>query len=295
MFHRPLAQEVRGFLPNSMLYVLRLDEIHQEVSGNKWFKLKYNMERARKERASCVLTFGGAYSNHIPATAAACAEANLPAVGIIRGEEHLPLNPTLARARQLGMQLHYMSREEYRRKNSPEVLTQLRRAYGDFFLIPEGGTNADAIRGAEEIPSLIHTSYDVLCCPVGTGGTITGLIKGGAKDAKKIGFSALKGDFIKDDVDKLLAEKRSDYEIVTEYHFGGYAKFAPELIDFINTFKAKTAIPLDPIYTGKMMYGIYDLDKKNYFGKGKTIVAVHTGGLQGIAGFNQRYKDHQII
>jgi 1-aminocyclopropane-1-carboxylate deaminase/D-cysteine desulfhydrase-like pyridoxal-dependent ACC family enzyme len=273
------------------LFIKREDLIHPIVSGNKWRKLKYNLIEASRLGHDCLLTFGGAYSNHIAAVAGAGKEAGFNTIGIIRGEEHLPLNPTLAFATECGMKLIYIDRTAYRNKDQPEFITQLKKEHAPFYLIPEGGTNELAIQGCEEIVSDIEAPFDVLCCPVGTGGTITGLISGldGAKQV--LGFSALKGDFLRSDVKSLLEKYRkpySNWKINTDYHFGGYAKLKTELIDFILAFESKHKIPLEPIYTGKMMFGIMDMVKKNQFQPGTTILAIHTGGLQGNAGFDFR-------
>lgn len=270
------------------LYILRIDQIHPHISGNKWFKLKYNIRAAEKQGADTLLTFGGAYSNHIAAVAAVGQEKGFRTIGVIRGEENLPLNPTLQYAKEQGMVFRYMDRTSYRNKKSNKVIDKLKAQYGNFYLIPEGGTNDLAIKGAEEIVDLITTHFNYVCCSVGTGGTIAGIIKSCPNDKKVIGFPALKGDFMKDEIIK-LGPSASDFKLMTDYHFGGYAKHDQELINFINRFKKEYDIPLDPIYTGKMMYGICDLIEKNYFEQGSSIVAIHTGGLQGITGFNERF------
>ena len=278
-----------SFSKNVQLYMLRLDEIHPHISGNKWYKLKYNLLEASRLNKKILLTFGGAYSNHILAVAAAGKENNLHTIGIIRGDEHLPLNPTLQLASDFGMQLYYMDRVAYRNKNTDKIIKSLYQKFGDFYLIPEGGTNSLAIKGAAEIIQSIPIYYDYICSSIGTGGTIAGIIK--ASNKKVLGFSALKGNFIEEEVMNLADNKNLNHVFFHhQYHFGGYAKANNELITFINQFKKKYNIPLDPIYTGKMMYGIFDLISKNYFEKGKTIIAIHTGGLQGIKGFNLRFN-----
>ena len=270
------------------LYILRLDLVHPYVSGNKWFKLKYNIEEAINKQNKTILTFGGAFSNHIAATAAAGKENNLKTIGIIRGEEHLPLNPTLQFAKEHGMEFYYMDRTSYRNKNSEKVVNTLKEKFGDYYLIPEGGTNDLAIKGTEEIIDLIDIDFDYVCCSVGTGGTIAGLINSCTEDKRIICFPALKGGFFVEEIGR-LSNKSDNWVIISDYHFGGYAKYKPELIDFINNFKQNFNVPLDPIYTGKMLFGICDLIDKNYFENGSTIVALHTGGVQGIKGFNERF------
>ncbi len=277
------------------LWIKREDLLHPEISGNKWRKLKYNFLRAKEEGTDTILTFGGAYSNHIFATAAAASENGFKSIGIIRGEEHLPLNATLDFATRHGMRLIYWSREAYRNKSSEMTLQALQDDFGPFYLVPEGGTNEQAIKGCSEITSEIDQDFDVICCSVGTGGTLAGLISG-MSDKKKqvIGFSALKGDFLHYEIDNLLsANGRPDtlnWKIMSDYHFNGYAKISELLIDFIRNFERQHQLLFDPIYTGKMMFGVLDLIKKDYFSPGSKIIALHTGGLQGWKGIIERYK-----
>ncbi len=278
------------------VFIKREDLVHPKISGNKWRKLKYNILTAAKEKAETLLTFGGAYSNHILAVAAAGREFGFKTIGVIRGEEHLPLNPTLRRAKEtLGMQIIYMDRIVYRLKNTPEVKEKLRTAFGKFYLIPEGGTNDLAIKGCTEILESVKIPYDYVCSSCGTGGTLAGLVCSLKGENQVLGFSALKGNFLISKVESLVTnycdKNFTNWEINTDYHFGGYAKFKPELIDFINRFKENHTIQLDPIYTGKMMFGVFDLIEKNYFKPGTTILAIHTGGLQGIKGFNERFGE----
>ncbi len=277
---------------NIQLLVKRLDKIHPAFGGNKWYKLKYNLKEASAQHQSLVLTFGGAYSNHIHATAEAAKEAGLQAVGIIRGEETFPLNPTLADAKAAGMKLHHVPRDTYRKKTSPEFLEALRATYGDFYLIPEGGTNAMAIKGTMEILEESDKTYDFICTSIGTGGTMAGLLASAHASQTVLGFSSLKGDFIDEEI-QLILEKHAltpvcKYRIMKEYHFGGYGKHKAELVEFIQAFSRKTGIPLDPVYTGKMMYGIMDMIRRAEIADGSRILALHTGGLQGIRGFNLR-------
>ncbi|TXH29816.1 MAG: 1-aminocyclopropane-1-carboxylate deaminase/D-cysteine desulfhydrase [Cyclobacteriaceae bacterium] len=262
------------------LLIKREDLNHPLVSGNKWWKLKYNLAEAQTQNKKTLLTFGGAYSNHIYATAAGAAELGFKSIGIIRGEETLPLNSTLSFAKQQGMSLHYVSRELYRTKTSSQFIDALEQRFGDFYLIPEGGTNALAVKGAAEFAQTLNTDFDYLCCPIGTGGTLAGLINGLPKK-KVIGFSVLKGgEFLVDDI-RALTTVNGNWNVVSDYHFGGYAKTNSALEQFIRTYEANHAIPLDQVYTGKMMAGIYDLIQKGHFVKGNTILAIHTGGLQG--------------
>jgi len=262
------------------LLIKREDLNHPLISGNKWWKLKYNLAGAQTQNKKTLLTFGGAYSNHIYATAAAAAELGFKSIGIIRGEETLPLNSTLSFAKQQGMSLNYVSRELYRTKTSSQFMDALEQQFGGFYLIPEGGTNALAVKGATEFAQTLNMDFDNVCCPVGTGATLAGLING-LPEKKVIGFSVLKGgEFLTEDI-QALTSLNGNWSVMTDYHFGGYAKTNSALEQFIRTFQAKHAIPLDQVYTGKMMAGIYDLIQKGHFVRGNTILAIHTGGLQG--------------
>ncbi len=289
---QPVSQVIEDdFLARAgvTLWIRREDLIHPTVSGNKWRKLKYNLEEMNRLNKETVLTFGGAFSNHIFATAAAAREVGVRSVGVIRGERVLPLNPTLAFAERAGMQLKFIDREAYRQKDNPEFLKELLKEFGDCYLLPEGGTNALAVKGCREIVSGLENGYDMICCPVGTGGTMAGIVEEVENKCQVIGFSALKGNFITALVQSLIDPKNENWCVVEDYHLGGYAKFNQELIDFIIQFKSTSGIQLDPIYTGKMLFGIFDMVRKGQIAD-KSILAVHTGGLQGIAGFEQRYR-----
>lgn len=296
----PLQQVKLDFLEekNIQLYVLREDLIHPTISGNKWRKLFYNLQEAQNQGKNQLLTFGGAFSNHIAATAAAGVQFGFKTIGIIRGEEHFPLNPTLKLAVDNGMELKYISRSFYRdEKYNSTFINKLKKEVGDFYLVPEGGSNAFAVKGCTEIINNINIDYDVVCCACGTGGTTAGIIAAADETKKIIGFPALKGGaFLKNDIQQLLADYQQQFSIEinnqnwslnTDYHFGGYAKTSKELIDFVNDFYQKQNIPLDLIYTGKMLFGIIHLAKTTAFFNGKKIVVVHTGGLQGNKGFDK--------
>ena len=273
------------------LYMKREDLIHPFISGNKYRKLKYNLESAKDQCLKVLLTFGGAYSNHIAATAYAGQLYGFNTIGVIRGEElalKIETNPTLKFAQSCGMQFKFVSREVYRRKAEKELLDGLKSDFGEFYLIPEGGTNALAVKGCEEILNQNDKEFDIICCCVGTGGTISGLINSAQPHQKVLGFPALKGDFLKEDIRKFAT--RENWELITDYHFGGYGKIKPDLIAFMNRFKNTNGVPLDPVYTGKMMYGIFDLIRKGYFADSTKILAIHTGGLQGIDGMNLKLK-----
>ena len=281
---------------NISLYIKREDLLHAIISGNKFRKLKYNLTQAKNENKEMLLTFGGAFSNHILAVAAAGKEHGFKTIGIIRGEElkyTVSENPTLQKAQDLGMIFEFVDREIYREKNNPKFIQQLVVKFGDFYLIPEGGTNDLAVKGCEEILTVNDEKFDYICCAVGTGGTISGLINCSKNSQQVLGFPALKGDFLKEDICRFAS--KSNWDLVTEYHFGGYAKVSEELIQFINEFYQKHKIPLDPIYTGKMMFGVMDLIHKNYFPKNSKILVIHTGGLQGIAGMNKLLKQKKQL
>jgi len=275
------------------LFIKREDLTHPELSGNKWHKLKYNLMAAKKDGYKTLLTFGGAYSNHIYATASAGKLFGFNTIGIIRGEEHLPLNPTLSFASSMGMKIHYVNRKTYREKNSKEFIEQLRQKFDNFYLLPEGGTNKLAVKGASEIISNIDLDFDYVCCACGTGGTLAGLITGLDGGKKALGFSVLKGGrFLLNNVEKLVYEttgkKYNNWDINLDFHFGGYAKINSELIKFIQRFQKITSIPIEPIYTGKLLFGIYNLILDKYFNNGMNILAIHTGGLQGLMGMKNK-------
>ncbi|MEM6685381.1 MAG: pyridoxal-phosphate dependent enzyme [Bacteroidota bacterium] len=287
----PIQKVPLNFETDVHLFIKREDLIHPFVSGNKFRKLKYNLAAAKTQQHHTLLTFGGAYSNHIAAVAAAGKLHGFKTIGIIRGEElaHTAThNPTLQFAIENGMQLNFVTREAYRQKTSEAFLEQLKSTFGRFYTIPEGGTNALAVKGCAEIISDSEKDFDVLCCTVGTGGTISGIANGAHSHQQVLGFSALKGDFLHEEVSKWT--QKENWKLVTTYHFGGYGKVSNELISFINQFKQQTNIPLDPIYTGKMLFGIIDLIKNGHFAKQNRILAIHSGGLQGIVGMNEKLQ-----
>ena len=279
------------------LFLKREDVIHPFVSGNKFRKLKYNIQEATKLKKKSLLTFGGAFSNHIVATAVAGKLFGFKTMGIIRGEElgenfdkTIQENATLREAYNNGMKFQFVSRAQYRQKYSPEFIENIPNKWDDFYLIPEGGTNSLAVKGCEEILMKGDQQFNYICVPVGTGGTISGLIHSAEKHQKILGFPALKGAFLSEEIKKLTT-KSGNWNLMGDYHFGGYAKYNEHLVRFINSFKKKTTILLDPIYTSKMIFGILDLIEKGWFKEGTKILAIHTGGIQGIEGFNQKLKD----
>lgn len=292
----PVQEIVDPVLEGSGIRLLmkRDDLIHEHISGNKWRKLKYNLQEAVQQNQHTLLTFGGAYSNHIAATAFAASKAGLESIGIIRGEDDAT-NPTLKFAREHGMNLRFDSRDEYRKKTDESFLDSLEKDFGRCFIIPEGGANGLGVRGCAEILPEVEEDFDVVCCAAGTGTTLAGLAISLKEHQRLLGFPALKGGaFLKQEAEDLIIESRLrapsilNIEIITNYHFGGYAKMKSELLAFINGFQGRTGIPLDPIYTGKMMFGIYDLISKEYFNKNTSVLAIHTGGIQGWDGMKHR-------
>lgn len=273
------------------LYIKREDLLHPYISGNKFRKLKYNIVQARKEGKTKLVTFGGAFSNHILAAAAAGAEYGFQTVGIIRGEElrdKILENPTLRQAQDFGMEFVFVSREAYKTKTESYFLDSLKDMLGDFYLLPEGGTNDLAVKGCEEILTESDADFDFICSAVGTGGTLSGLINCSKSSQQVLGFPALKGDFLREDICSFVS--KTNWDLQTEYHFGGYGKVTEELVAFINTFYQNYGVPLDPIYTGKMVFGVIDLIDKGWFPSQSKILMIHTGGLQGIAGMNQMLR-----
>ncbi len=281
-YHQTPVTEVHDELfvgASVRLFMKREDLNHPFVSGNKWWKLKYNLAEAEQHGKTTLLTFGGSFSNHIYATAAAAHELKLNSIGIIRGEERLPLNPVLQFAQQHGMRLYYVSREAYRKKADDSFIQSLREKFGDFYLIPEGGSNDLAVKGVEEFAGSIPGNFDYLCCPVGTGGTLAGLVKGLKGQKTILGISALKdGTFLHDEVVRLGATY-TNWRVLIDYHFGGYAKSTKELEKFMDEFTQRHNIPLEFIYSGKMIFGIYDLVRRGFFPKDSVVLAIHTGGI----------------
>ncbi len=289
------------------LFVKRLDLIHPTIKGNKWYKLKYNLAEAKKQGKNILLTFGGAYSNHIYATAAAGKLFGFKTIGVIRGEESTVLNPILTFAKDNDMELYYVNREIYKTIrefnsnlliNSNDITNIIRNLpfeeiYSHAYIIPEGGSNHFAVKGCKEISENITNNlthnFDVICCACGTGSTLAGIILGCPDDiVQKIGFAVLKGgDFLKHDVQKLIditlplceSAQINNFSIETDYHFGGYAKKNMELLNFITNFQAIYNIKIEPTYTGKMFYGLFDLIGKGYFKENSKILAIHTGGV----------------
>lgn len=289
-----INQKILLNLPDGIeLFIKREDLLHPLISGNKFRKLKYNIQEAKKLGHTTLLTFGGAFSNHILAVAGAGAEFGFQTIGIIRGKElesKIAENATLVKAKELGMQFHFVTRTIYRDKEKKMFVDHLHEMFGDFYLIPEGGTNELAIKGCEEILTDTDKTYFTnVACAVGTGGTISGLINSSGQNQQIIGFSSLKGAFLSDVIRNFVV--KTNWNINDSYHFGGYGKVNDELIRFLNSHYSQTYIRLDPVYTGKMVFGVLDLISKAYFPPNSKILMIHTGGLQGIKGMNFALKN----
>lgn len=278
------------------VFAKRDDLIDEEISGNKWRKLKHNIINSN---GLPILTFGGAFSNHIAATAATCYRLGRKSYGIIRGERTKTLNNTLQQAEDYGMQLHFISRSDYRSKNDSIFIDTLHKKLGEFYLVPEGGANIYGVMGSRDIVDEIDQPFNYLVSAMGTGATLSGMLLASNSNQKQIGIPVLKnGSFLNDEVNFMISdycneflqpEPNGDFEIFTNYHFGGYARISEELIEFIRYFNKQHNIKTDPVYSGKSAFALYDLIKNNYFKKGSTIIWLHCGGLQGIEGIEKRY------
>jgi 1-aminocyclopropane-1-carboxylate deaminase len=261
------------------LLLKRDDLIHPEIPGNKWRKLRGNLAEARRLGHDTLLTFGGAYSNHIRAVAAAGRLFGFRTVGVIRGEEHLPLNPTLHFAADAGMRLTYLDRTSYRVKTSAAVLERLGVEFGAFYLLPEGGSNALGVRGCVGLAAEIDRRFDVICCSCGTGGTLAGIAAGLGPGQRALGVPVLRGaGFLADDVDALqraaFGANSGNWTMAYDFHFGGYAKSTPELVGFIADFRDRHGLALEPVYEAKLLYALFALAAADAFAPGTTVVAV---------------------
>lgn len=283
---------------------MRLDILKPDIQGNKYYKLKYNIIEAKAQNKEILLSFGGEYSNHLHALSLAGKINNLKTIGIIRGEKSEILNHTLFNAVENGMNLYFTSRTNFRilrkliQENEAEKLENLLQSIiSDFdikthYIIPEGGTNALALKGTQEILDVIDEEYSHICVSIGTAGTIAGIIASAPKTSKIIGFPSLKGDFFEKDINHLLSQisekEYNHWSLQNAYHFGGFGSHNDSLVAFMNKFYENYKIPLDTVYTGKMFFGIFDLIDKGFFSENDKILAIHTGGLQGIIGFNEK-------
>lgn len=277
--YKPIIQSItyKGY----QIGVLRLDLIHPEISGNKWFKLKYNLEQAKKENKNTIITFGGAFSNHIAATAVACKLEGLKSIGIIRGEETSSGNPTLSLTKQNGMELLFVNRDEYSQKTDGGYLQRLRYMYPEAYVVPEGGDNHLGQKGCEEIVTNEMSEYSTIFCAYGTGTTFKGISKSLLPSQHLFGVNVLK-------YQAESAEPQTS--VLNEYHFGGYAKHTDELLDFKAWFEKEYQIPLDYVYTVKLFYAAFDLMNQDKLDKQKPLLIIHSGGLQGNKGYEERYN-----
>jgi len=261
------------------LFVKRDDLIHPFISGNKWRKLKFNIEEMKRQEKKRMLTFGGAYSNHILATAAAGNKFGFRTVGIIRGEKPRKKNPVLKKADDFGMQFHFITREEYRKKETKEFPEKLKNAFGEFYMVPEGGANELGVKGCKEIAGEIKIDYTHICCCCGTGATLAGIAISLPAGKKAVGFCVHKGgESVAENINRWTSGA-DNFTIINDYHFGGFAKSTDELRVFAHEFSMETNIPVEPVYTAKMFFGIFDLVGKDFFERGSVLVALHTGGI----------------
>ncbi len=279
------------------VYVLRLDQYHPQLSGNKYFKLKYNIAEAKDQDCKQLISFGGAYSNHIHAMALAGQQQNISTLGFIRGEETLPLNDTLLDAVNAGMRLHYVSREEYRKRNNPEYIKQLQLRYPNAYIIPEGGSNLLGVKGCMEIVDHIHhhinDQFESIILPCGTAATLAG-VAASTSNKTIFGVSVLKNaGYVAAEVNRYLIElglpDNGNWTVLQDYHCGGYGKVSVELAKFVDRFQQKNDIPIEPIYSGKMFYALYNMLDEGLLTDTR-IVAIHTGGLQGFSGMKKKYN-----
>ena len=262
--------------------VKRIDLVHPHIAGNKFYKLKYNLQAAREQGKTLLISFGGAYSNHIHALAHAAHEYGFQAIGIIRGQELVKqaLNPTLQDAANLGMRFEFISRSDYRQKHTPEFLQAVLSRHPNAYIIPEGGCNDLAIQGCTEILSDADKSdFEVICCAVGTGGTLAGLINASAAQQRLIGYAALKTDHLNAEIMHMTHKRQ--WQVFSEEVFGGYGRFNAELLDVIANTQTREGLPLDPVYTGKAFYRLSQHIAEGLFASNSRILFIHTGGLQG--------------
>ena len=285
------------FVNNSglQLFLKREDKIHNIISGNKYRKLKFNLINAKELGFKGLLTFGGAYSNHIPAVAYAAKKNGFKSLGFIRGEEianNYLENPTLKYSHDLGMKFKFLSRSNYKLKTNEYFLRKLKKKFKDYYLIPEGGTNALGVLGCQEILNDSDKEFDYICCSVGTGGTICGLINSSNENQKIIGFSSINKNYLLNDITKFVTNE--NWMLIDDFSFGGYGKVNNELIEFMNNFRLKYGILLDPIYTSKLVYGVLNLITNNFFKPNSKILMIHTGGHQGIFPMNKFLKNKNL-
>lgn len=270
------------------VFIKRLDLIDPFISGNKLFKLKHNVDRALLEKKNMLITFGGAFSNHILATAAYAKKKNIDCLAIVRGEEYSELNPLLALAKEYGMNFCFVSRKEYAKRNDNNYISELIRKYKKAFIVPEGGNNKLGVLGAEEILETQDKSFDYIICPIGTGATLSGIVNSSNRSQKVIGINCINDT---KDINKNISQKtnKNNWEIINEFNFGGFAKFDNLLTEYLKKFKLNYKITLDLNYTTKMFFGFEKLIERRYFHRKSKVLLIHTGGTYGNLGFNYLY------
>lgn len=284
-FHSPVEQIFDPLFIEKKVQVFmkRDDLIHPFISGNKWRKLKYILQKAEQEKKDHLITFGGTWSNHLLATACAAAKFGFKSTGIVRGEK--VSNTLLTFCKLFGMDLKFTDRESYRDKKA--LFSRFSSGDQNTLFIDEGGTGIEAVKGCSELVEELDMDYDHIFCACGTGTTAAGILNGLSQNNSKTSFHAVpvlkNGEFLREDIRQYLT-KNIDFQLHTDYHFGGYAKTTQELIRFIKDFPASTGIMIDPVYTGKLLYAVYDLIRKDLFEEGSTILVIHTGGLFGLLG-----------
>ena len=295
MFKLPTPIQEVVFSPFEFtLWSKRDDLIHPLISGNKYRKLKYNLLAFRTSSSKGIISFGGVYSNHLHALAAACNHQNIPCVAIVRGEDHHP-HSTLDFLKSCGVTLHFVSRETYRSKEQHPFIQSIIQQYPDYMLIPEGGSNLLSHKGVEELIDEMarqHTFPDFLAVAAGTGATAAGILKGLKKwnaKSRLLVFSALKGDFLKEEIAALAGVTTEDFYFTDISCLGGYARITPEYMRFLIDFERESGIEVDPVYNGKVLLGLQMLQQQGHLTKDHTVLWIHTGGLQGKAGFENEY------
>ena len=270
------------------VFIKRLDLIDPFISGNKLFKLKHNVDRALLEKKNMLITFGGAFSNHILATAAYAKKKKIDCLAIVRGEEYSELNPLLTLAKEYGMNFCFVSRKEYAKRNDNNYISELIRKYKKAFIVPEGGNNKLGVLGAEEILETQDKSFDYIICPIGTGATLSGIVNSSNRSQKVIGINCINDT---KDINKNISQKtnKNNWEIINEFNFGGFAKFDNLLTEYLKKFKLNYKITLDLNYTAKMFFGFEKLIERRYFQRKSKVLLIHTGGIYGNLGFNYLY------
>ena len=297
-FNEPVISAIKNdlFQKNKVeVFMLRLDEIHSVISGNKLFKLSYFLNEAKRSSHKMIITFGGAYSNHLAAAAFAAKELKLKSVGIVRGEKPKVFSSTLLFCLQEGMQVEFISRSAYQKKNEMDFWEELKMKYGKHILIPEGGFSVKGKEGASLIDSYFtDKNFTHVCLPVGTATTFAGIVDANKNETEIIGFPVLKNfNDVQERFEELKVNPEKKYSVIGDYHFGGHAKKTNELISFMKSFYEESKIELDLVYTAKMMFGVKDLIQKKYFSAGSKILCIHTGGLQGNSSLGTDYTDFQ--